>query len=199
MINLESKISQTVGFVGTAESLVGTGGAVSVVIECGTAIVTFVGTNETDWNRDTLTFPVARSSARPQFISAAGSASLGSFGTIAPNLGTDLRVTPGPPQDITIGPLAVLGGDATMSLSTTTQSILVPSSFISLAGSIPALGCAVDSARVSYSDEASHPVISIDVAVFGKSTLLLRISYTAHVLYTRSTEPPVVQPFPARP
>jgi hypothetical protein len=46
----------------------------------------------------------------------------------------------------------------------------------------PPFGLAVDSATVAHSTQAGQPVLQLALAVFGRCTAFLRVSYTAHLI-----------------
>lgn len=96
MITLTSKESQQIEFPGGAPSLPVLG-SLTVTVETGVAVFSFVGAIAHDWTRDILSFPVGGPSTAAEFVSGIASAAPASFWTpysLAPagsTLGRDVR------------------------------------------------------------------------------------------------------------
>jgi hypothetical protein len=165
VVTLTSKDSHRIQFPGGSDPIVVLHGTRTVTVETGVAVFSLVGTNAHDWTRDSLSFPIGIPCAPADFVSGIASASPTSFWTpysLAPagsNLGPDIEpVVVQPVPDAPLGVGRVF---------------------------IPPLGAAVDSALVSYSASAGQPVLQLALAVFGTSTELMRVSYTAFVVTGR--------------
>lgn len=162
MITLTSKQSQQIEFPGGSNPIIAFGGTRTVTVETGVAVFSFVGTHAHDWTRDSLSFPVGAPCAQTQFVSGIAASNPASFWTpysLAPagsSVGEDVEpvaVQPVPNEPVAVGLVF-----------------------------IPPLGFAVDSATVSYSVSAGQPVLELALAVFGTSTALMRVSYTAFIV-----------------
>ncbi len=166
MITLTSRESAQITIQGptTASPIVGTE---TVIIETGVAVFTLTGTIAHDWTRDSLSFPVAVPCTAGEFGGGIAVASPASFWTpyaLAPQ-----GSTAGPDvEPVIVQPIpnTQLGGALVF---------------------IPPLGFAVDAASVAYSSAAGQPILTLALAVFGTSTALLRVSYTAYVINRRGT------------
>lgn len=138
-------------------------GPETVTVETGVAVFALVGTITHDWTRDTLTFPIGVPCGPAEYVGGVAAASPASFwtpyafgdGTAGPD------VEPVIVQQI---PNSPLGGGLVF---------------------FPPLGFAVDSAHVSYGSPFGRAVLQLALAVFGTSTALLRVSYTAHIVTRR--------------
>jgi hypothetical protein len=161
VITLTSKESQQIEFPGGAPSLPVLG-ALTVTVETGVAVFAFVGTHAHDWTRDTLSFPVGGPCTAGEFVSGIASAAPASFWT--PYSLTPAGSSVGPDVElVVVQPIA----------GTSAGGGLV---------FIPPLGFAVDAAAVSYSAAAGSGVLQLSLAVFGTSTSLMRVSYTAFIV-----------------
>lgn len=167
MITLTSKESSQIRLPGPAPALPILG-TESVIVETGVAVFALVGTHLHDWTRDSLAFAVGVPCAQNEFVRGIASASPASFWTpyaLAP-------------QGSTVGP--------------DVEPVIVQSIPNTPLGTalvfIPPLGFAVDSASVSYSSADRQPVLQLALAVFGTSTALLRVSYTAFIIERQGVE-----------
>jgi hypothetical protein len=173
MITLTSKESSQIKIPGPLPS-VPILGPETVTIETGVAVFAFVGTIAHDWTRDTLTFPVGAPGTSSEFVSGIAAASPCSFWTpysLAPagsTAGPDVE-----PVVVQSIPNTPLGGGLVF---------------------IPPLGFAVDSATISYSAAAGQPVLQLALAVFGVSTALLRVSYSAFIVNRQGIS--IIEPGP---
>jgi hypothetical protein len=159
MITLTSKESAHITVPGPAPAspILGTE---TVLIETGVAVFALTGTIAHDWTRDTLTFPVGVPCPPGAFVRGIAAASPASFWTpyAFPGSTAGPDVEPVLVQQI---PNTQLGGALVF---------------------LPPLGFAVDAASVAYSSAAGQPTLTLALAVFGVSTALLRVSYTAYVV-----------------
>jgi hypothetical protein len=146
--------------------------ALNVTIETGVAVFTFLGTNPNDWTRDTLSFPVGVPGAAAEFTSGMASAGVASFWT-------PLKSEPHSPEVTYSAPVSVGGSTDDGHSVTASGSVEISIPSVALP---PPLGCAVDSASVSYSAQAGQPVLEVALAVFGVCTAFLRVSYTAFIV-----------------
>lgn len=150
-----------------------------VIIESGVAVISFGGQNPTDWTRDTLSFPVGKAVPQQNFLSGIATGGPASIWTSAPPINVAILQNPDP---IT-APVEVEGSNsAGVVVSTGNVSLTVPGFVTAAVGNIPDFGCAVDSATVAYSSQAGQPIVTFALAVFGKSTFLLRVAYTVHIV-----------------
>ena len=184
-VTLISKESQQISFPGGTRRIRPVLPTVdlTVTIETGVVVFTFLGTNPHDWTRDTLTFPVGVAGPIEDFDNGIAAAAPTSFWTPMNNVQTAQGGTELVP--------IFLGGS-----SSSGDSVEVSGEIdIGLPGSLipPPVGFAIDSAEVAYSDLDGQPVLTLALAVFGNCAAMLRASYTAY-LVTRSGGLVVVGP-----
>jgi hypothetical protein len=119
----------------------------TVTVETGVAVFTLLGTNPHDWTRDTLVFPVGAAGPSTESVSGIASAAPTSFWTPMNNLET----TGGGTENFTVnvsgsdssgGPVSASGGGVV-----NIPSIPIP----------PPIGFAIDSAEVTFSEQAGQP------------------------------------------
>ena len=150
-----------------------------IIIESGVAAISFAGQNPTDWTRDVLSFPVGKPTSQAHFLSGIACGSPASFWTDSPQLKLEVLQTFEP---VTFSVVVEGSNSAGPVISSGSVSIEVPGLITETTGTIPDIGCAVDSATVAYSSQAGQPVVTFALAVFGVSTFLLRVAYTVHIV-----------------
>lgn len=169
MVPLQSKQSKQISFAIPH----GTFGLViqkSIIVESGVAIISFAGQNPQDWTWDTLSFPVGEPCSETSFLSGIAAASPASFWS-------PMGTADGTASAVIL-PVGFAGQDSRGNyLSVNGEAKIVGPSCVA-----PPIGCAVDSATVSYSLELSQPVATLGLAIFGTSITLLRVSYTVHIV-----------------
>jgi hypothetical protein len=166
MVSLTSKQSSLIAFKATPIETITIDPPLTMVIETGVAVINFGGTNPNDWTRDTLAFPVGEPCAANLYLSGIAAASPCSFYMpLAKDTSTGNYQAS----------VSVSGADSSgnvLFLSGTADVVETVS---------PPIGCAVDSAIVTYSAAQGQPLLTLAVAVFGQASFLVRISYTAYV------------------
>ncbi|MGA3186301.1 MAG: hypothetical protein ABSF22_04260 [Bryobacteraceae bacterium] len=166
MISLTSKQSAQISFIATPRETVTITPPLTMIIESGVAVFSFAGTHANDWTRDTLAFPVGEPCTEALFLSGIAAASPASFW---------MPLEKGVSTSTSEVNVEVSGADSAGNPVTLGGSVQIQQVFP------PPIGCAVDSATVAYSAADGQPVLTLALAVFGETSFLIRVSYTAHI------------------
>ena len=171
-VTLISKESQQISFPGGTQRTLPFQQTVdlTVTIETGVVVFTFLGTNPHDWTRDTLTFPVG--TLGQGFETGIAAAAPTSFWTPMNNV----QSSQGGTEQV---PVFLGGSDSSGDSVEVSGEIAVglPGSFIP-----PPVGFAIDSAEVGFPAFAEQPELTLALAVFGNCAAMLRASYTAYIV-----------------